>query len=164
MQSESEITPILCRREEDSFVLVVSVDNRDGRYVSRIVVVLSRPGRSVVSLHGFDDSAEAGWSHRSELLASSPQFLPSGRRNKCVIKWIYFRFSLSEMLLLQWFRKYSNKLKEIVHRKVQIRLWIAIIFICDTQYIQNIKCTQFSFYCTILLNGITVKEYLVAKS
>lgn len=36
-------------------------------------------GWRIVSLHSSDNSAEAGWSGRSELLASSPQVLPSGR-------------------------------------------------------------------------------------
>lgn len=37
------------------------------------------PGRSVVSLHSFDDPAETSWRGRSELLAPSTQLLPSGK-------------------------------------------------------------------------------------
>lgn len=43
------------------------------------VVFFFPPGWSVVSLHGSDDSTETCRCGRSQLLASSPQILPSGR-------------------------------------------------------------------------------------
>lgn len=94
------------------FVSVIISPRDTVQYVTRIFfqyVGLFFPGWSVVSLHGFDKSAEARWSGRSELLAPSPQLLPSGRKNTTHARFL----EVIQQILKQ-------KLKGIVHLKVQV--------------------------------------------
>lgn len=69
-----DLKDLLCA---DRFMLVVSVGLCSELSERRTWFVF--PGWSIVSLHSFDNSAEARWRGRFKLLASPPQILPSGR-------------------------------------------------------------------------------------